>query len=121
MASPNLMARAAREIQAKNRTLANYRTNKRKESEQLLSYGGILGGGVAAAFVDSKWGDGDEPAELAGLPSNAVIGLAALAYGVLGPRSAPAKSLVGYTGAGMASAALYRYAFEKLEERGAAE
>lgn len=111
------MARAAKEIQSKTRSIQRIRQEQKQEVEQLTAYGGVLAGNVGAAFVDSKYGDGEEPAETMGMPRNALIGLAGIAYGIMAPKRAPLKTAVGFTGAGFTGAALYRYAFDKLEEK----
>lgn len=117
MASSTLLARAAKEIQSKNKTIAKFREDHKESVSQTMHYGAVLAGNGGAAFIDSKYGDGESVPETMGLPRNAVIGLAGVAYGLAAPKNAPLKSTIGFAGVGFLGAALYRYSFDKLEER----
>lgn len=115
MASSSLLARAANKIQSQNKTITKLKSHEGVSSA--VNYGSVLAGNVGGAFVDSKYGDGESPAETMGLPRNALIGLAGVAYGLAAPKRAPLRNVVGMVGIGFLGAATYRYAFDKLEER----
>lgn len=115
MASTSLLQKAAKEIQSKNKTIARL-----KESETAhtgMNYGCVVAGSAGAAVVDSKYGDGEKPAETLGVPRNALIGLGGVAYGLLAPKRAPLRKEIGFTGIGFVAGASYRFIFDKMEER----
>ncbi len=111
------MARAAKKIQSQNQSLARIRKESAAETATYINYASAMAGSVGAAAIDSKWGDGEEPAEMVGVPTNALVGVGAMVLSVLAPKTMPGKGVVGFAGVGMAGAALYRYSFDKLEER----
>lgn len=111
------MAKAAKKINSTNAALARVRSEKRAEIQVMVSYGSAFAGAGAAAMIDSKWGDGEEPAELAGMPTNAVAAAAGLTAAFLAPSNMPGRNVIGFGALGMGNAAFYRYLFDKLEER----
>ncbi len=111
------MARAAKEIQKKNAALARVRAAKRDELKTATQMASSFVGAAGAALIDSKYGDGQKPAELAGVPTNSLAASAGLAVAFLAPKSMPGRDVIGFAAVGMGNAALYRFVFEKLEER----
>lgn len=111
------MAKAAKKISSTNAALARVRSEKRSEIQTIVSYGSAFAGAGAAALIDSKYGDGEKPAEVVGMPTNAVGAVVGLTAAFLAPSNMPGRNVIGFGALGMGNAAFYRFLFDKLEER----
>lgn len=113
----NLLAKAADKINSTNAALARVRHDKKAEIQTIVSYGSAFAGAGAAALIDSKYGDGEDPAELAGMPTNAVLAIGGLTAAFLAPKNMPGRNVIGFGALGMGNAAFYRFLFDKMELR----
>ena len=111
--SSTLLAKAAKTLRRKNEREKTQRVEKKHGELMLIGHGStVLGGGVAA-LVDEKWGGNTEVAETKGVPTNALLGAAAIVGGaVTGGRTGAA--LVG-VGTGCVAAVVYQLVREKVE------
>jgi hypothetical protein len=110
----NLARRAADEIKKKNEALKRIRENNKAEEQQLIGGVGALGGAVAAALVDKKWGEGGEQAKIADfLPINAGAGVV-LAGAAVAMKKLPFRLPIGMFGLGLACASAYRFTFDNV-------
>jgi hypothetical protein len=110
----NLMRRAAEEIKKKNDALKRIRDGNKAEEQMLVGGLGAIGGAVAAALVDKKFGEGGEPAKLADfLPINAGAGLAICGTAIAWKKM-PMRGPIGMVGLGMACASAYRFTLDSV-------
>jgi hypothetical protein len=90
-----------------------------KAEEAILMTGlGQVGGAVGAGFLDAKFGKDGKPHEIAGLPTNAVVGLA-MAVPALLIKKLPFRAPVAAAGLSQASAAAYRYIIDNVKPNAA--
>ena len=118
--SKSLLARAGQKIasqQASNRRSLAVR--KAREAD-LIGKGSAVGGSLAAAYIDSEYADeqSGEPPEKFGVPVSGAVGLGLAVVSCL-PKGQPgmARTAVGGLGVGMVCASVYRFAYDKLEDK----
>lgn len=88
-------------------------SRRKQESKTVTQGASVLVGAAAAALVDEKFGDGGAPAEVKGIPTNAIVGGALVAGSAL-VKSLPFRGELAGAGLGMASAALYNLVRENV-------
>jgi len=112
--------KAAKAIEAKNAAIKRMRENSKKKDSRLLAGGSVIAGTLLAAYLDIYKGEPGEPAQMLGMPMNAVLGAAAMGVSMFLPSSKGADTAgtaLGFGGVGLFSAAVYRIAEQKLQER----
>lgn len=116
-----LMKRAAKTIEAKNKSIARARETRKQAAEDLTLLLGSAGGAVGAAYVDDRWDDGEGVAtldQIGGLPTNIAIGGGLIIASQLGNRRSNrmARAGIAGVGVGMFNAGVYQIARDKLED-----
>lgn len=113
--SKSLLAQATTALRSKMEAGKRLRAEHKKEEEILFAGVGTLGGGAAAALVDTKLGKNNQPHKLfakadgtGGVPTNIVAGLV-IAAPAIAIKKFPLKGAVAAAGLSIASAGLYRY------------
>lgn len=113
--SKSLLAQATTALRSKMEAGKRLRAEHKKEEEILFAGVGTLGGGAAAALVDTKLGKNGQPHKLfakadgtGGVPTNIVAGLV-IAAPAIAIKKFPLKGAVAAAGLSVASAGLYRY------------
>lgn len=115
--SNSLLAKATQALKAKMEAGKRLRQQHKQDEEVLFTGVATLGGGVAAALVDTKISKNGQPHKLfakadgtGGLPTNIAAGAVIAAGGMLGLKaSSSLKAPVVAGGLSLASAGLYRY------------
>ena len=110
----NLMARAAKQLRAKNETEKRRRVEKKHSELLLIGHGSTIVGAAGGALIDERWGEGDESmAELKGIPANALLGGASVVAGAMTGGKVGAGMLG--TGVGLLAATTYQLVREKVD------
>lgn len=109
----NLLVQAADTLRRKNESEKRKRIEKRHGEMMLIGHGSSAIGGGIAAVVDEKWGGNSEMAEIRGIPTNALLGGAAIVGGVVAGGRTGAGLVGGGTGALVT--VLYNLLREKIE------
>lgn len=109
------MARAAKQLRAKNEADKRRRVEKKQGELMLIGHGSTLVGAVAAGLIDERWGGNDmtEVAEMKGIPTNVVLGAVSTVTGAITGGKAGAALLGG--GVGLLAAYAYQITREKVE------
>lgn len=114
-----LVTKARKELQRGVARAKAVRLKNKEETAQLMSGAATLAGAVAAALVDEKFpAEGEDGAELFGMPANAVVG-GSVALGATLVKGVPYRREATAFGLGMASTALYQLVREKVDFDGA--
>lgn len=116
--SEALLKKQTKALQRENRAKVTRKWNEKLVMAQTAQGGGALGGAVVAGLVDAKWGEGGNPAEFFGFPTNAATGVVGMIAGavIAGPFKAPtAGALVGGVGLGNVCAAAYRFTVDNAD------
>lgn len=109
----NLMTKAAAQLERQNQQIRKFRVAHAQQEEAILHGATSLAASGAAGLIDSKWKDTDGgPAKAKGVPVNAAAALVLLGVSMI-PKL-PARAYVASVGAGLANAALYRYALDHV-------
>lgn len=109
------MRRAAKELENKNNQIKRARLANKDKETALVGGLSTVGGAAAAAWIDSKYGDGNR-AEIKGIPTNAAVGAGLLTVAMIGGPKLPGSAILGHAGLGMVSAVTYSMLLEKFEE-----
>jgi hypothetical protein len=109
----NLLSKAAQTIRRKNETEKRRKVERKHGELMLIGHGSAVAGGGVAALVDEKWGGNSDTAEFKGIPTNALLGGAAVIGGVMtGGRSGAA--MIG-AGTGTLATVVYNLVREKVD------
>jgi len=117
----NALAKAAKTLKRINESNKMARVKDAASKAETQIGIGVLGGSLAGAFVDKKygneWGDGQGSADFHGVPVNGGVGLGLAVAAVMVPKL-PGRNIVGGVGLGLLSSAVYRYAYDNLDVDG---
>lgn len=111
----NLLAQAAQTLRRKNEKEKKDKLSRKHAELMLIGHGSSIVGGGAAALVDEKWGGNaaTETAEWKGIPTNAILGGAAIVGGAFAGGRVGAGLIGGGTGALVT--VIYNLIREKVE------
>jgi hypothetical protein len=112
--SSSLLAKATQALKAKVEAGKRVREAHKAEEAILMQGLGQVGGGVAAGLLDAKFGKDGKPHQVAGIPTNAVVGLAT-ALPALFIKKFPARAAVAAAGISQATCAGYRYIIDNVK------
>lgn len=113
MASP-LVSKAKNELVKMNERMRRARQAKKEEAQEVTRAVSVLAGAAAAALVDERFGVDGEVAEIANVPTNAIIGGGAVVSAAL-IRGMPMRKELASAGLGMASASLYQLIRDRVD------
>lgn len=116
--SSSHLAKLTHALKAKVDAGKRIREAHKAEEAMLFTGVGQVAGAVGAGFLDAKFGKDGKPHEVAGIPTNAVIGLAAAIPALL-IKSFPMRAPVAAAGLSQASTAAYRYIIDNVKPHAA--
>lgn len=117
--STSHLAKLSQALKAKVEAGKRVREAHKQEEAILFTGLGQVGGAVGAGFLDAKFGKDGRPHEIAGIPTNAVVGLA-VAIPALLIKKFPMRAPVAAAGLSQASTAAYRYIIDNVKPNAAA-
>lgn len=102
-----IMREAAEELERKTNQIKRQRERAKAEEEEVMGGLAQLGVGFGAGFVDTRWGTPQEPANVKGIPTVALIGGGMLAASLF--KGVPGRKYFGRAGFTLGAIAEYRY------------
>lgn len=99
---------------------AGKRVREAHKAEEAILFTGVgqVAGAVGAGLLDAKFGKDGKPHEVAGIPTNAIVGLATAIPALL-IKKFPARAAVAAAGLSQASTAAYRYIIDNVKPNAA--
>lgn len=107
-----------KELKKKNEAIKRRNTRDREERQRRDLSSLAVAGAALAAWIDSGWGEGEEAAEVMGVPLNAAIGGAGVLIGLTRPSLLPARGVTLPLSVGLACGATYKFMSARFEEDG---
>lgn len=104
--SSSAITKAKNELVRLNNARKSIEAKRKAESKAVTQGAAVLAGAAAAALLDEKFAGNAGIAEVKGVPTNALVGAAAVAGSAL-VKSLPFRGEIAGAGLGLASAALY--------------
>lgn len=115
--SASAITKAKQELIRLNNRAKEVRKKQKEEARQLTNGFSVLGGAAAAAIIDEKFGGNEGTAKIekiGGVPTNAVIGGAAVATAVFAKKM-PMREELAFGGLGMAAVSVYQLVREHVD------